>query len=153
MIFTPPYSISNRSSRKSIFLGGSIEMGKAIDWQTNWAMRYSGEGFNVFNPRRLDWDSSWEQSIETPQFFQQVTWELQALDTADIIILYFQPGTQSPISLLELGLYASSGKLLVCCPEGFWRRGNVDIVCNRYNIKQFESLEAIYTHIDSTKRN
>jgi hypothetical protein len=31
-------------------------------------------------------------------------------------------------------LFAKSGKLLVCCPEGYWRRGNVEVVCARYQI-------------------
>jgi hypothetical protein len=41
--------------------------------------------------------------------------------------MYLAPGTQSPVSLLELGLCARSGKLKVGCPEGFWRRGNVKV--------------------------
>jgi hypothetical protein len=48
-----------------------------------------------------------------------------------------QRGTDSaraPITLLGLGLFAKSGKLLVCCPEWFWRRGNVEVVCARYQI-------------------
>jgi len=32
-------------------------------------------------------------------------------------------------------------KLSVVCEEGFWRKGNVDIVCHRYNIDQFENLD------------
>jgi hypothetical protein len=53
----------------------------------------------------------------------------------------FLPDTKSPISLLELGLYASSGKMLVCCPEGFWRKGNVDIVCEKYNVRVFDNIK------------
>jgi len=48
--------------------------------------------------------------------------------------MYFDPNTKSPISLLELGLHANSGKMIVCCPKGFWRKGNVDIVCERYDV-------------------
>jgi hypothetical protein len=57
-----------------------------------------------------------------------------------MIVMYFSPETKSPISLLELGLYASSGKIHVICPDGFWRRGNVEIVCNKYNIPLYETL-------------
>jgi len=32
-------------------------------------------------------------------------------------------------------------KLIVVCPEGFWRKGNIDIVSDRYNIKQVATLE------------
>ncbi|KAF2177334.1 hypothetical protein K469DRAFT_809236 [Zopfia rhizophila CBS 207.26] len=52
-------------------------------------------------------------------------WELDYPDEADIIALYFQANTISPISLLELGAYSKSRKIVVCCPEGFRRRGNI----------------------------
>lgn len=55
--------------------------------------------------------------------------------------MHFEPDTMSPITLLELGLYASSGKLIVSCPKGFWRRGNVEIVCEKYKIPFFENLK------------
>jgi hypothetical protein len=37
-------------------------------------------------------------------------------------------------------LFAASGKLLVCCPPGYWRKGNVDVVCARYSIPQLPTL-------------
>ncbi len=66
--------------------------------------------------------------------------ELDALDAADIIFMYFSPNTKSPISLLELGLYANTKKMLVCCPDGFWRKGNVEVVCERFDIPLFNNL-------------
>ena len=83
------------------------------------------------------------QDIKNAQFKEQVEWELEALEIADHIIMYFDKDTKSPISLLELGLYATSEKMVVCCPEGFWRKGNLDIVCERYKIKQVESLDKL----------
>jgi hypothetical protein len=148
MIFKPPHNIAHRNTiMKSVFLAGSIEMGKAEDWQTNLANYFNDNNWNVFNPRRDDWDSSWTQDFENPQFYQQVNWELNALEQSDLIIMYFAPGTQSPISLLEMGLYASSGKLHVVCPDGFWRKGNVEIVCNYYNIPFTDSLDDLLDKI------
>jgi hypothetical protein len=43
--------------------------------------------------------------------------ELSAMEMAHIIIMYFDPNTKSPISLLELGLNAREQKLVVLCPE------------------------------------
>jgi hypothetical protein len=144
MIIKPPHNIAHRNTMmKSVFLAGSIEMGKAEDWQTNLSTFFNDNGWNVFNPRRDDWDSSWTQEFENPQFYQQVNWELNALEQSDIIIMYFAPGTQSPISLLEMGLYATSGKLHVVCPDGFWRKGNVEIVCNYYNIPLNNSIDEL----------
>ncbi len=65
------------------------------------------------------------------------------LGKADVIALYLAPGTQSPISLMELGLHANGGKLVVCCPDGFWRKGNVQIVCARWGIPLVESMEEL----------
>jgi len=136
---------------KKIFLAGSIEMGKAENWQP---MMEEALGANtlIMNPRRDDWDSSWEQKKENQKFNDQVTWELFHLEKADWIVMYFAPGTISPISLLEFGLHAKSGKLLVCCPEGFQRKGNVDIVCERYKIQQFSSLYEIISFINDSNR-
>lgn len=142
--FKAPKNISKRDFLlKSVFLAGSIEMGKAVDWQTEMSEFFHARNWNIFNPRRDDWDSSWEQNYSNPQFSQQVNWELNALDVADLIIMYFDPATKSPISLLELGLYASSGKLRVVCPDGFWRKGNVEIVCNKYNIPFYDDLKVL----------
>lgn len=153
MIYTPPSNISTRDRNiKYAFLAGSIEMGKAEDWQASMTMFFESNGIGVFNPRRNDWDSSWKQEFENPQFFQQVNWELDALDKSDIIVMYFSPDTKSPISLLELGLYATSKKIFVVCPGGFWRKGNVDIVCAKYNIPVFEKLEDFQDYFLRTKK-
>jgi hypothetical protein len=127
----------------SIFLAGSIEMGVAEDWQSKIEEELKDYNITIYNPRRDSWDSSWEQSIHNPQFREQVEWELDHLDKADIIVMYFDENTKSPISLLELGLYASSGKMILYCPEGFWRKGNVDIVANRYDVKQVSSFNEL----------
>ena len=141
MIVKPPHNISKRDiTIPSVFLAGSIEMGKAENWQDDLSEFFTMKGWNVFNPRREDWDSSWEQKFENPQFYQQVNWELDALDKAEMIVMYLDPNTKSPISLLELGLYANSKKITVICPEDFWRSGNVEIVCNKFNIQLFSTI-------------
>lgn len=148
MIYQPPQNIALRCrSKKSVFLAGSIEMGVAEDWQNTIGRWFITLGWNVFNPRRTDWDSSWIQSYENPQFNQQVSWELNALDKSDIILMYLDPNTKSPISLLELGLHATSKKLYVVCPDGFWRKGNVEMVCSTYDIPLFNTLEDFKKHL------
>ncbi|WP_437779123.1 hypothetical protein [Sorangium sp. So ce1097] len=44
--------------------------------------------------------------------------------------------------MLELGLLGPSGKMHVVCPEGVWRKGNVDVVCERYAIPRHATLPA-----------
>ena len=131
-----------------IFFAGSIEMGKAINWQSKLAADLESSKCICLNPRRDDWDSSWIQDIDNPQFNEQVSWELAGLEKSDLIIYNFDPSTQSPITLLELGLYANtSKKVIVHCPEGYFRKGNVDIVCQRYNVSQVKSYVELLNSI------
>lgn len=148
-IYKPPTSISDSFAfYKRIFLAGSIEMGKASNWQNIFCENYSMKNSSticVYNPRRDNWDPTWEQTPENPHFYQQVNWELQAMDAATHIIMYLEPGTISPISLLELGIYKDSKKLTVICPDGFHRKGNVDIVCTKYGIQLYNDFnQALY---------
>lgn len=130
----PVEGILRSEGRCSIFLAGSIEMGKAEEWQDRAIKELSSMPVAVFNPRRKDWDSSWEQRIDNPQFFEQVSWELSQLERCDIAFFYFQPGTMSPVTLMELGYVLGRDdyrEVIVVCPEGFWRKGNVDIISTR----------------------
>jgi hypothetical protein len=61
--------------------------------------------------------------------------------------MYLDPNTKSPISLLELGLHATSKKLYVVCPDGFWRKGNVEMVCSVYDIPLFNTLEEFKNYL------
>jgi hypothetical protein len=129
----------------SIFLAGSIEMGTAINWQEYAINRLqNSESYIdvICNPRRDGWDSSWVQSIDNPQFNHQVTWELDHLQQADFILFNFVGGTKSPITLLELGLTAGLDPYtVVVCPDDFWRKGNVDIVCKRLGYTVYKTLD------------
>lgn len=136
----PLQNIHQVFEKPTVFLAGSIEMDRAENWQAR-AETLLGDRYVLFNPRRDSWDNSWKQEIGNPQFKAQVDWELDALEKADHVLMYFAPGTQSPISLLELGLFASSKKMVVCCPEGFWRKGNVEIVCQRLDITFFDNFD------------
>lgn len=138
MIIKAPNSLKDIS--KTLFLAGSIEMGTAENWQDR-VTKELEKDWIILNPRRDEWDNSWEQNINNSKFREQVQWELAALEASTVILMYFDPNTKSPISLLELGLYARSPKLAVVCPEGFYRKGNVDIVCDTYQIQTFSSLE------------
>lgn len=140
-----PHDYAVHNHLPSVFLAGSIEMGVAEDWQAQVVAALGKLDVLVLNPRRVAWDSSWEQSIDNPPFREQVEWELDALDAADVVLMYFSPETKSPITLLELGVHAAKNpqKLIVCCPDGFWRKGNVDILCHRYGVAQTKTLDAL----------
>lgn len=147
-VIKPPYSLSEIESNFSLFLAGSIEMGIAEDWQETiiTELEQFKNGY-ILNPRRDNWDSTWQQVKENPQFSEQVNWELEALEKSSMVVFYFSPETKSPVSMLELGLFAQSKKIVVCCPNGFWRKGNIDIVCQRYNIKQVNTINELIKEI------
>jgi hypothetical protein len=116
-------------------------MGKAVDWQTKVINWLADVPCVVLNPRRLDWDSSWKQEFENPQFREQVEWELKGLEQATFIAMCFAEKSQAPISLLELGLHVIGRRMIVFCPNGYWRKGNVDVVCNRYGVPVYEDFD------------
>lgn len=129
-----------------VFLAGSIEMGKAEPWQERICKELESARATFFNPRRVDWDSSWKQDPTVgTKFHEQVTWELEHITDADLVIFYFDPATQSPITLLELGyiLGLRSSDVIVCCPDGYFRKGNVVLTCNREGITVLDNFEEL----------
>jgi nucleoside 2-deoxyribosyltransferase len=141
MIVIKPNSENQKKLGKSIFLAGSIEMGLAEDWQKKTSDIFKDYNLTFLNPRRDNWDSTLTQEMMNKEFSYQVNWEMDNLDECDIIFMNILPDTKSPITLLELGLHADSKKIIVCCPNGFWRKGNVEIVCSRFNIPLYNNFE------------
>lgn len=152
-VLKPPTPLPAAFETPTLFLAGSIEMGSAANWQQAIESAVRHRDITILDPRRDDWDATWEQDIANPQFSWQVTWELEAQERADGILMYFAPETQAPITLLELGLFARTGKLVVCCPPGYWRKGNVDVVCARYAIPQVPSLADLCAHAEAWKKH
>ena len=143
LVIKPPAPVRLAPGTRAVFLAGSIEMGAAGPWQAEIEAALDGAPVTIWNPRREAWDASWRQSPDEPLFREQVEWELEAQERADVIAMYFAPETRAPVTLLELGLFARSGRLIVCCPEGYWRRGNVQVVCRRYGVPEVPDLPAL----------
>jgi len=149
-VYTAPEVLGFKIPEKaSVFLAGSIEQDRAEPWQNRVIETLKHLKVAVFNPRRETWNASAEQSIENPDFYAQVTWELDHIEDADVMFFYFQPDTLSPISMAELGFVLGlssfrdvlpAQKIIVVCPRGFWRRGNVEIMCERAGAEFFEDL-------------
>lgn len=128
-----------------IFLAGSIDGGVAEEWQARVEKDLESYPITLFNPRRDFWDDTWEQTISNPNFKEQVEWEMDHLDRADIIVMYFDPNGKAPITLLELGLHAAKSNIIVCCPDGYWRKGNVEVIADRFGLVLVNSYEAMMT--------
>lgn len=129
---------------KSVFLAGTTSKVDATDWRETLSALLSDHRITIYNPYRADWDSTWREDINFPPYREQVKWELEKQEQADIVVVYFHPATQAPISLLELGLCARQpGKAIVYCPEGYWKRGNVQMVCEKFGIEIVDSIEEL----------
>lgn len=149
--FKAPEAVAYPKKYKSMFLAGSIEMDKAKKWQDEVTKKIHALNKNiiVINPRREDWNSSWRQSLDDKNFYEQIDWEHTNITACDFVFIYFQKDTKSPISLLELGLVAGLDKdVVVFCEEGFWRKGNVDYICEQYDILQVNSFDELIEMIE-----
>ncbi|KAF3005899.1 hypothetical protein E8E13_009494 [Curvularia kusanoi] len=136
----------------SIFLAGSIEMGKAIQWQKEMVKWLSPLAITVNNPRRGKWDPAATQEAKNEGFRAQVLWELAALEKADVICFFFDADTISPVTMMELGLWVGKqpDKVVVCCNKAFWRAGNIHLVCERYNVPCVETFKELVVLIKDT---
>jgi len=148
---TAPEDTSCESFKK-VFLAGSIEQGRASSWQKKLSDELADvPKLMIFDPRREEWDDTWEQD-PTPgtQFHEQVTWELKHILRADIVVFYFDPETQSPVTLLELGYCLGSSKpVIVCCPDGYFRKGNVVLTCNLKSVPVLNSYDQLVSELKS----
>ncbi|KAK0640750.1 hypothetical protein B0T16DRAFT_418408 [Cercophora newfieldiana] len=121
--------------KRSVFLAGTTTRTTGPDWREALTNAIAHLPVTIFNPLRVDWDSSWREDVDFPPFHEQVHWELDMQERADVIVVYYGPGTDAPISLLELGLWARSGKAIVACHRDYKKRGNVHIVSQRLGIE------------------
>ncbi len=132
-----PNSTDQTIKGTTIFLAGTIDNGKSIDWQLEMETILKDYDVTLYNPRRVKWDPE----LDNDKMNEQINWELNHLDSCDLIFMNILEDSLSPITLLELGLYADSYRIIVCCPDNFWRKLNVEIVCNRFNVPIFDNFD------------
>jgi hypothetical protein len=142
-VIQSPTPVDLDGKERSVFLAGTIDMGGSQDWQADLVAELASVSGVLLNPRRSHWSADWPPDASFPIFREQVEWELDAMEAAGMIAFYFAPGSQAPVTLLELGLAARTGKAVVCCPPGYWRKGNVDVVCEHYGIKTVPGIEGL----------
>ncbi|KJK79339.1 hypothetical protein H634G_04930 [Metarhizium anisopliae BRIP 53293] len=119
---------------KSVFLAGTTAaVENNGDWRENLSALLSNYPVTIFNPNRPDWDSTWREDINFGPYREKVLWELDKKVAADLVVVYLHPATLAPISLLEFGLSAQvAGKVIAIAPEGYSKRANVQIVCQKF---------------------
>src|SRR3546814_3122637 len=76
LVVTAPQQAPAGHDRPRIFLSGSIDMGRAADWQADLIRTLGDLDVVILNPRRPDWNPEWRPVAEEPEFRRQVEWEL-----------------------------------------------------------------------------
>ncbi|KAF7551251.1 hypothetical protein G7046_g7770 [Stylonectria norvegica] len=118
--------------KKSIFLAGTTSKTGEPDWRETLTDALAEWPITIFNPKRDDWDSIWTEDFSDERWKEQVEWELEMQDLANVIVVLFHGVSSAPVSLLELGLHVRSGKVIACVLDGYSKKGNVKAVCLRY---------------------
>lgn len=65
------------------------------------------------------------------------------MENADVIAVFLGKAAKAPIGMMEMGLWARDRKVVVCVQKGFWKEGNVRIVCERYGLHICEEVEEL----------
>lgn len=125
--------------RVNVFLAGTIEMGAVPDWQKDAANKIASmvddDHHPVFmSPRR---DTGFKPGMEE----EQIVWEQDRLDSADLIYMYIDENSKSPISLLEFGEYIGTGKLITVCGKRFYRYQNLEYTARHKGMRIYNDVD------------
>lgn len=126
-------------NRPAIFLAGGIS--DAEDWQHAFVRLLPDGDYSILNPRRRDFPQG-DPLVQT----EQIEWEHQHLQKADLVTFWFPPQTLCPIALFELGTCCSAGTpIAVGADPGYARRFDVwaQLQLRRPDVELVDSLEAL----------
>ena len=134
VLFSPEPFLKQTQKKIVVFLAGTFA---SWNWQ-KWIcanFQFDDPGVLLLNPRRPDVDMSKTPSTE------QILWTLAAMEEADIVFMHLEPKCLSHISLLEMGLWMRSGKLIVSCGPGFDRFATVLVTARLYGCPCLETID------------
>jgi hypothetical protein len=141
VIVKPPQHYN--PDRPSVFLAGSIEQGKAEDWQVKVAQEIDSDQVIVYNPRRDRWTE-----LDQKQLDDQIMWEQRYLFKSSFGFFYFAPDTTSVVSMLELGQVLESTRYsgeasyqFIAVHPKYFRRENIKFTCGKYGVAVFDSVD------------
>jgi len=125
-----------------IFVAGGIS--NTANWQNSMIELLSDEGVVTYNPRREHYST-----LEPKLLVEQITWEYENLQKADMILFWFSNQTLCPITLYELGRWGNSSHktIFVGIEPGYLRQQDVEIqtklarpdVNIKYSVKELAS--------------
>ena len=118
-----PLENFDKKEKQSIFLAGGID--RAPDWQVE-AINYLKETHHdrdlaIFNPRRSTPFSREDYESRT----EQVEWEFKHLRYADVVLFWFPEDAPCTTSLLELGYWLSTSKVVIGINPGHYKERSI----------------------------
>ncbi|KID93193.1 hypothetical protein MGU_00782 [Metarhizium guizhouense ARSEF 977] len=136
-----------------IFLAGTTTPTADGDWRQKLVNRLSQDPVTFLDPTNKNWDSTWTEDFSDTRWTRQIRWELDLQEQADIVVVFFHESTLAPVSLLELGMHARSGKAIACAMPGYAKRGNVQAACGMYDGEFVTSEEELAQAVKSRLRD
>ncbi|MFT6981845.1 MAG: hypothetical protein ACJAUD_000612 [Crocinitomicaceae bacterium] len=135
MVFNFQSSIQDKQKDKQIvFLAGSVATDSDNNWRHDIINKW-GDEYHFFDPVNPN-----HANLNDKDMRAHIKWELDALKSSDYIFLNLLPTSTSPISLVEMGLYVSTKKLIVICPTEFYKWRYIDVLCKEYNTPIFQDF-------------
>lgn len=135
MVITSDKQLAQITLEKpSIFLAGSMPVGGESNWRRV-VVDALGDQYQLFDPTHPNHDK-----LNDSDMREHIKWEWEALKRSDYVLFNFLPNATSPISLLELGMYISSGKAIVVCPKEFYKWQYIDALCQETNTPIYSTL-------------
>jgi hypothetical protein len=167
-VITAPTPRFGDACNLRVFLAGSIDMGSAVDWQSELIERASSfddKYVTFYNPRRSKVFSG-EQSLYNDDFAGQVNWEIDHIDRANIVVFYITAESKAPITMFELGYFMGKTmddanresvdqkpRVVVGVEQGFWRRGNIEVMCDRFGVQLYDNLDDVASVLEDQLRD
>ena len=142
LVYKAP-KVLDKKVRVTVFLAGSIKIGKATKQQIAFTLALLDLLVTVFNLRCNNQNLTQKQDILHLKFNKQVIQKYNCLNKVNVIAIYFKPSTLSSISLLELGKYTKSRKIVVYCLDRFQKRGNIQIEYYQKRVLLVETIEKL----------
>ncbi len=138
MVFTSNIELSTiKLEKPSIFLAGSMAIGDRMNWRTR-AINTFEKRYHLFDPTNVH-----HADLNDSEMSKHIKWEWEALKHSDAILFNFNAESKSPISLLELGMYIRSEKIVVVCPKEFYQSHYIETLCSEEQVPLFQSIEEV----------
>ena len=130
-----------KNGKQSIFLAGSMDFNSESNWRKRVINEFNKD-YNFFDPTITNHDT-----LTNSQMEKHIQWELAALELSDKVLLNFLSVSESPISLIELGMYVKTTKLIVVCPDKFYKSRYIKTLCATYATPFFTDVECALEYL------